>query len=849
MQLFLASGLLFDENQRNVSPGSHGLMGKCRAATRKSARLLMSPRQYWFGFLVLVVMPIAVFAQATRNTTIIYKDGFILKGKINEGVREVIYDSASGRPFSIPSGNFAVDDYVRTLMFSPTNIQKVITFKPGEIKPPMQILRIKSVFANREIHKTWECTGFGKWNESGDREVYYKANKGAPLTMKQKMGLFTPHIIKAVTYDYGWELMYFTQEFPPEQVRKILLQVFNEKPDLKKLKDSDKLLQIAAFMQEAGWYKEAEEELGRVIRNFPEDRKLAEELLDKLKTERANLFVEEIDKLASVGQHATALERLDSYDRLNYAKFVTPKNKIIASDLKAKYAKASSDILEARRLLKLLAFQASNRKQWQNATEFIDAELHFDTIERLETFLLFGQQYEMDRKANRKLSQTAEQVLAIGISGWLQSNNAAEPDTKTALQLAGAREFLLDYLKTDNDLKRPDLLSEFKAKNELSIDVLTRMLTRIPPPFAPDADDIDTEMQTVEIDVPNGNGGSYLLQLPPDYHPLRSYPVLLLFHSGRDKADETMKRFSAEAAKHGYILAAPLWAAGNGLNPQAQLNAKEHHLVLDTLRDLRRKYQVDSDRVSLFGWEDGGSMAFDIGLGHPDQFANVSVMNGMMTPFAQRFYWPNAQYLPFYVIEGDRNGSRTEAMRNLFKHWVRSPYTCLYAEYRGRGSEWFSAEIPKIFDWMSRKKRHVPMKEIGSGDEEFRSSRSHDNRFYWLSSDNINIVNQFDHRNNNIGRFQPATFQASLSMGNQKDNKDGAKIWNQVNIRTTGVKQISFWITPGMMDLKLPLSVRVNGQQAGPMRKIEPSLPVLLEEVFQSGDRQRLFIAKVDVKM
>ena len=46
-------------------------------------------------------------------------------------------------------------------------------------------------------------------------------------------------------------------------------------------------------------------------------------------------------------------------------------------------------------------------------------------------------------------------------------------------------------------------------------------------------------------------------------------------------------------------------------------------MVIDTLRDLRRRFQVDSDRVFLFGWEQGADAALDIGMSHPDQFAGV----------------------------------------------------------------------------------------------------------------------------------------------------------------------------------------------------------------------------------
>ena len=157
--------------------------------------------------------------------------------------------------------------------------------------------------------------------------------------------------------------------------------------------------------------------------------------------------------------------------------------------------------------------------------------------------------------------------------------------------------------------------------------------------------------------------------------------------------------------------------------------------------------------------------------------------------------------------------------------------------------------------WMAGKKRHTPMKEIGRPNfggglgEEFHSTRQADNRFYWLSSETINDRCIGDHTAPTWSpKFQPATFQANISVGNKGEKGGDAKIWNQANLRVSGLKQLSFWITPGMMDLSKPVAVNVNGQQVGGMRKITPSLDTLLEEVYRTGDRQRLFVAKIDFR-
>jgi pimeloyl-ACP methyl ester carboxylesterase len=275
--------------------------------------------------------------------------------------------------------------------------------------------------------------------------------------------------------------------------------------------------------------------------------------------------------------------------------------------------------------------------------------------------------------------------------------------------------------------------------------------------------------------------------------------------------------------------------------------------VIDALRDVRRRFNIDSDRVFLFGWEQGATAAFDIGLSHPDLFAGVLPMNGSVRSYPQR-YWPNAQYLPFYIVEGDRNGAYPKATRGVFKDWVRNNYPSLYVEYKGRGSEWYGAEVPHMMEWMSRKKRHHPTKELGryhtggGAGEEFKTMRETDNRFYWLSTDEIMPRHLNDYRNW-VHRMQPATMQANVSVGNDSDAKGGARIWTQVNLRTSGLKQVTVWLTPQMHDFARPLVLRVNNTQVGGFRTLQPNLQLLLEELLVSGDRQRVFLAKIDVKL
>src|SRR5262249_34549953 len=134
--------------------------------------------------------------------------------------------------------------------------------------------------------------------------------------------------------------------------------------------------------------------------------------------------------------------------------------------------------------------------------------------------------------------------------------------------------------------------------------------------------------------------------------------------------------------------------------------ADAHGVVLDTLRDLKRHFNVDTDRVFLFGNGMGGEMALDVGLSHPDLFAGVIPMSPPQARW-QIFthYWRNGQLLPIYAVMGDAAGDAPRQLSLLYREWMAKGYPSMEVLYKGRGLDWFGAELPMVFDWMARKKR------------------------------------------------------------------------------------------------------------------------------------------------
>lgn len=813
------------------------------------------PTRSWpvASFALFLVLPAAALAQR-QEALIIFKDGFYLRGVVKEE-RKMIVDHATGGAVSIPSGKLMnLDDGVRRIYFVFGQLQDVLTQKQVVRKEEMRFDRSPATFgAKNYLLPGWQFEEPTDWNDKWERSLKVNVTKPFPgsFQMQQRLVRLTPEHIFIQTLTHNWDLYYLTKEFEADEIRSLLEKYLASKKDLKAF---DKRMQIARFLHQAGWLDEAERDLDNMLQQFPAEKKAIEEARETLKQVYADRFVEALERVAKVGQHHEAQDRIRVFEKLQLDKAANPKNALIVRDFKTRYEADKKKLGEVTSLLKQLVQRPLlvNRMFWTKASAMILEELNFDTLPRLELFHGFAEQHLKELEEGKKPAQTTEEVLAMAVTGWLLGNSAAEPDVKMARKLFDAREFVLRYQRNDQPLARKQMGDSFAQEIGLPIDVLARLVRNLPPPYA--YEKISGEPFKLDIEVPDSNGGSYHVQLPPDYHHLRPYPVLVLMHSSAEKPLDLLNKWSNLAAEHGFILVAPAW--GSGLRNTYSYSTKEHNLVIDTLRDLRRRFQVDSDRVFIFGWEQGAEAALDIGAGHPDQFAGVLAMSVYPRYFPERC-WSNFQYLPVYLVDADRSGN-AKPLYGFFKNFVSGVYPAVYMQYKGRAVEFFRAEMPTMMDWMSRKKRHHPVRELGryaSGTiegEEFKTMRECDNRFYWLSTDHIldsHLNSGGDYWNRAI---KPATLQCTIAQGNELIAKGGvkeAKVWAQFRIRTRGVKQVTLWLTPGMHDFTKPVEIRLNDTRMGPIRVIPPDPAVLLEELYRSGDRQRLVYAKVDINL
>lgn len=326
----------------------------------------------------------------------------------------------------------------------------------------------------------------------------------------------------------------------------------------------------------------------------------------------------------------------------------------------------------------------------------------------------------------------------------------------------------------------------------------------------------------------------YLVQLPPEYDPYRRYPVIVTLNGGattpRQQIDWWAGAYNpaanlryGQASRYGYIVVAPRWTREH--QRKYEYSAREHAAVLYSLRDVCRRFAVDTDRVFLSGHSMGGDAAWDIALAHPDLWAGVLPVVAVADKYVTR-YWENAAYVSFYFVCGEKDGNKlTLNAVDWDRYLTHTGFDTTIVQYQGRGHEHFHDEIQYMFDWMNLHRRNFFPKEFEIG-----SMRPWDNFFWWTE------LSKFP----NQSMVMPVAWPPP---GGAKPAITEAAVLGTNSVRVnSGAQKVTVYLAPEMVNFDDRVTVTINSRR---QLNIEPDLETLLEDVRTRGDRQHPFWAKV----
>ncbi|MFO1022018.1 MAG: hypothetical protein U0903_15195 [Planctomycetales bacterium] len=664
------------------------------------------------------------------------------------------------------------------------------------------------------------------FDEKGLRTVTLKTGDGKDIPIQQGITRITPKysIVKGLSYD--WTLGVPTASIPQKSLRALLHGTINEKNAVQRLS-------IARFYTQALLYQDAQQEMQEIRRDFPDQE-------DTVKAMQADLH--RIMSLQVLGELKQRMQH-GQYQMVAEMARLFPEEGIsggILQQVEELIAEVDGFHSQIEQLKTELAETESQLTKEQIAKV---APLRGEINERLNPFTLPRFQAYRNLKAGGALP--ASEAMALAITGWLIGNEHAQTDLEFALRLAQARDWALEYVRSPVERRRSEVLSLIQALPGIGAQEMAWMIPLLPP-LVETPGVKGGETQSFEIP---GTGDQpaiqYALNVPPEYQPGKSYPLIVQLHPAGVRPSFALRwwagnsKVAGHSQRQGYFVLAPLYAPVS--DGTYQYSAAAHQVVLESIKDVRRRFQIDSNRIYLAGHGSGGDAAWDIGLAHPDQFAGIIPVSGYVSNLS-KFCRRNCKYCPMYIINGELDLESTRRNYPSIMEMMIDKLDLIYVEYMGYGRDDFHIEIVKLMEWMSHRRRMNSPKDF-----EVAAVRPTDRQFWWWTMKDVpNRLAQNVGMGTRITTVNGEKQSVPIKSGVQAMTLHGKITPLNGVILDGGGKQHSISLSPDLVDFKKRIEVRVNGAIKF-NQFLKPDVGAMLEQFRQTADRERLVWARVDL--
>lgn len=323
-------------------------------------------------------------------------------------------------------------------------------------------------------------------------------------------------------------------------------------------------------------------------------------------------------------------------------------------------------------------------------------------------------------------------------------------------------------------------------------------------------------------------GQTYPLSLfvPASYETEKSHALIVCLHGYGFTGEEYLERWRTRLGEE-YLLACPTYPSG------AWFTRRAEEVVLETIREVRRRYHIDPDRIFLTGMSNGGIGAWLIGMHHAPLFAGLAPMASGLDHVLMPFL-ANLRNTPIYLIHGAKDQVMpVDLSRSIAKELDALGYPHVYREHHREhpiaGGHYFpKEELPDLVAWFNRQRREPLPTSVT-----LVRDASHFQPFNWVRLDSTDPIAAFsedlvDKRDERIKRRVYARLDASITGS------------NRIEVRAEHVQRYSLFLNGQLIDFSKPLTVLTNGRLSfeGTVR---PSVEILLRQARLRQDPERLF--------
>jgi len=336
----------------------------------------------------------------------------------------------------------------------------------------------------------------------------------------------------------------------------------------------------------------------------------------------------------------------------------------------------------------------------------------------------------------------------------------------------------------------------------------------------------------------DGRAFGYQLLVPKDYDPTKRHPVRVYLHGGVARRDPGRWRDPERQARPGELAVFP-----SGWADALWWEWSQVENLNGILADLKREYNVDENRIYLFGVSDGATGAYYHAFKAPTAWAGFVCLIGHPAVLSNpRFagngeiFARNLSHQAFFVANAtDDRLYPTRTIAPFVDLFERVGAAVTFREKPGDHSvAWWPEEAERIERFVSEHPR-VPLPDTLDWETE---SVTHGNRVSWLRIDQLasEPARRDPLAEDPFPHFGPA--------GRVRLERAG----NRIVVTSYNVAALTLLASPDRLAFDRPLELVVNGHPAIRV-SLEPDVRTLLAWAARDADRSMLFGAELELQI
>ncbi|MEM6469102.1 MAG: alpha/beta hydrolase [Planctomycetota bacterium] len=793
-------------------------------------------RKYAIGAFAWLFLLVAGFDNASADQRVVLKSGLALQG--------FLQDLPSLKKNALVAGGQGA---ARPILLVDDGLRRVYVHRRGMVAGPPQEVRgfqrtidfKQDVTSGTDVQIVGDILAVSKFNAYGHRTITMRGPKGEVIDIVQGITEINAVYAKVEALKakpaYEWDMRISTRSLTDETLQNI----FRGRMDQDDIKER---LDVVRFFIDAERYRAAEEELVRAMRAFPDElADMGAQLVGIIQRQAAQLL-DEAALRAKAGQL--------SYAKRVYERF--PMN-AVGRTKREEVKVAYQNLLDAEKDVEKILVSLEEDLSKLPADRSAALRVIFDEIKRGLSPATLPRLSDYTRLRGAE-NVALDSRVALAISGWLMGPGSGEANLVVAESLVQVRDLVAEYLGTADAVRRDAIIELLKGMEGSQAEYIDRLLPFLEPVKDWPANSADAEIEGLHrIGILAGDEQvrtvarqpDYIIQLPPEYDPLREYPCLLVLAPPGALPEQELSWWAGDyfkelgarngyATRHGYIVVSPLWYRPG--QRFYEFTPREHDKVLAAMRHAMRHASIDSDRIFLAGHGEGATAAWDIALSHPEHWAGMISINGEPSKTMQHYYH-NAKTVPMYFVMGDSAGPAPAPLVRMgteLDNLMHVRHDVTVVMYRGRGREDFYEEIPTLFEWMNAPlhvRREIPT------ELDHRTMRTGDQYFWWMELGPLKPLIDLNPILWDKAAKRIVTGEINATIGGG----------NTIRVNSLPSEGYTLWLRPGM-GIELNETVVVRGKGASvPVRiNYDGEVKTLLEDTRQRADRKRPFWARVD---